>query len=244
MAAEEGMTAKIRVCDTMGFGVPYPGVALPRSVPGIIYGLHEYARVPSAWLEWHGHNDFYKAVSNAATAWLYGCGAVNCTLFGIGERTGNIPVEAMVFEYAQLKGTLDGMDTTVITDLARYYEQKIGYTLPPQTPFAGANFNVTRAGIHADGLLKNEEIYNIFDTDKFLKRPPLVNVSQTSGAAGIAHWLNASYGLKGDKQVDKHSAVVIFIKDWVDEEYASGRVAEIGAAEIYNKVNEFMTMQQ
>ena len=243
MAAEEGMTAKVRVCDTMGFGVPYPGVALPRSVPGIIYGLHEYARVPSAWLEWHGHNDFYKAVTNAATAWLYGCGAVNCTLFGIGERTGNIPVEAMVFEYAQLKGTLDGMDTTVITDLARYYEQKIGYTLPPQTPFAGANFNVTRAGIHADGLLKNEEIYNIFDTDKFLKRPPLVNVSQTSGAAGIAHWLNASYGLKGDKQVDKHSAVVIFIKDWVDKEYASGRVAEIGA-EIYNKVNEFMTMQQ
>ena len=214
MAAEEGMTAKVRVCDTMGFGVPYPGVALPRSVPGIIYGLHEYARVPSAWLEWHGHNDFYKAVTNAATAWLYGCGAVNC------------------------------MDTTVITDLARYYEQKIGYTLPPQTPFAGANFNVTRAGIHADGLLKNEEIYNIFDTDKFLKRPPLVNVSQTSGAAGIAHWLNASYGLKGDKQVDKHSAVVIFIKDWVDKEYASGRVAEIGAAEIYNKVNEFMTMQQ
>ena len=244
MAAEEGMTAKIRVCDTMGFGVPYPGVALPRSVPGIIYGLHEYARVPSAWLEWHGHNDFYKAVVNAATAWLYGCGAVNCTLFGIGERTGNIPLEAMVFEYAQLKGTLDGMDTTVITDLARYYEQNIGYQLPPQTPFAGANFNVTRAGIHADGLLKNEEIYNIFDTEKFLKRPPLVNVSQSSGAAGIAHWLNASFGLKGDKQVDKHSAVVLFIKEWVDAEYASGRVAEIGAAEIYNKVNEFMTLQQ
>jgi isopropylmalate/homocitrate/citramalate synthase len=149
----------------------------------------------------------------------------------------------MVFEYAQLHGTLDGMDTTVITDLARYYEQKVGYQIPPQTPFAGANFNVTRAGIHADGLLKNEEIYNIFDTDKFLKRPPLVNISQSSGAAGIAHWLNTSYGLTGSRQVDKHSAVVIFIKEWVDAEYASGRVAEIGAGEIYNKVNEFMTRQ-
>ena len=70
-----------------------------------------------------------------------------------------------------------------------------------------------------------------------------MNVSQSSGAAGIAHWLNASFGLKGDKQVDKHSAVVLFIKEWVDAEYASGRVAEIGAAEIYNKVNEFMTEQ-
>ena len=239
LAREGGMHAKIRLCDTMGYGVPYPGATMPRSVAGIIYGLKQYARVPSEDLEWHGHNDFYKAVTNAATAWLYGCGAVNCTLFGIGERTGNIPVEAMVFEYAQLKGSLDGMDTTAITDLARYYEHQIGYTLPAQTPFAGANFNVTRAGIHADGLLKNEEIYNIFDTDKFLNRPPLVNINQNSGAAGVAHWINASYGLKGDKQVNKHSAVVKYIKDWIDSEYASGRVAEIGASEIYSKVNEF-----
>ncbi len=239
LSDEAGIPAKIRLCDTMGYGVPYSGVALPRSVPGIIYGLHQYAGVPSECLEWHGHNDFYKAVVNAGTAWLYGCGAVNCTLFGIGERTGNVPLEAMVFEYAQLKGTLDGMDTTVITDLARYYEQQVGYTLPSQTPFAGANFNVTRAGIHADGLLKNEEIYNIFDTDKFLDRPPLVNINQASGAAGIAHWLNASYGLKGSKKVDKHSAIVAYIKDWVDAEYASGRVAEIGADEIHRKVDEF-----
>jgi isopropylmalate/homocitrate/citramalate synthase len=239
MADEAGMPAKIRLCDTMGFGVPYPGVAMPRSVAGIIYGLKQYAGVPSEMLEWHGHNDFYKAVVNAATAWLYGCGAVNCTIFGIGERTGNIPTEAMVFEYAQLKGTLNGMDTTAITELARFYEHQIGYTLPAQTPFAGANFNVTRAGIHADGLMKNEEIYNIFDTGKFLDRPPLVNINQNSGAAGVAHWLNASYGLKGEKQVDKHSPVVKYVKEWIDSEYASGRVAEIGASEIYNKVNEF-----
>ena len=52
---------------------------------------------------------------------------------------------------------------------------------------------MTRAGIHADGLLKNEEIYNIFDTGKFLNRPPLVAVSNTSGLAGIALWINTYY---------------------------------------------------
>ncbi len=61
------------------------------------------------------------------------------------------------------------MDTTVITDLVDYFEKDLDYTLPSRTPFAGKNFNVTRAGIHADGLLKNEEIYNIFDTEKILK---------------------------------------------------------------------------
>ena len=241
MAEEAKMPAKIRVCDTMGYGVPYSGTSLPRSVAGIIYGLQEYAGVPSECLEWHGHNDFYKAVANAATAWLYGCGAVNTTLFGIGERTGNIPLEAMVFEYAQLTGRLDGMDTTAITDLANYYEEMIGFTLPAQTPFAGADFNVTRAGIHADGLLKNEEIYNIFDTGKFLNRPPLVSINQNSGAAGIVMWINRHYALEGDEQVDKQSKVVKYIKEWVDREYAEGRVAGIGTAEIVRKVEEFAT---
>ena len=111
LSAEAKIPVKIRVCDTLGLGIPYPGVALPRSVPGIINGLKHYSGVPSSQLEWHGHNDFYKAVANAATAWLYGAAAVNCSLLGIGERTGNVPLEAMVFEYASLRGTVDGMDT-------------------------------------------------------------------------------------------------------------------------------------
>lgn len=240
MSVQAKMPVKFRMCDTLGYGIPYAGTALPRSVSGIIYGMQNFCDVPSDMLEWHGHNDFYKAVVNAATAWLYGCGAVNTTLFGIGERTGNVPMEAMIFEYAQLKGTLDGMDTTVITDLARYYEKKIGYKVPPQTPFVGENFNVTRAGIHADGLLKNEEIYNIFDTKKFLKRPPLVSLNQNSGAAGVALWINESYGLEGDHRVDKHSAVVQYVKAWIDDQYAKGRVSIIGGKEVDKLINQFV----
>ena len=104
LSEESGLPIKIRACDTMGYGVHYYGAALPRSVPGIIYGLHHYARVPSEQLEWHGHNDFYKVVSNAGTAWMYGCSSVNCSLLGIGERTGNRPLEAMAIEYASPRG--------------------------------------------------------------------------------------------------------------------------------------------
>lgn len=223
---------KIRCCDTMGYGVNYAGAVIPRSVQGIIYGLMTHAGVPSELIEWHGHNDFYKAVSNSTTAWLYGACGVNTSLFGIGERTGNTPLEAMVFEYAQLRGSLDGMDTTVITELADYYEKEIGYKVPSRTPFVGKNFNVTRAGIHADGLLKNEEIYNIFDTEKFLNRPVEVAVSNTSGLAGIAHWMNTHYRLKGDKQVEKGSDLVAMVKAWVDNEYEDGRVTVLTDEEL------------
>lgn len=232
-----GIPVKIRACDTMGFGVNFTGAAIPRSVPGIIYGLHTHAGVPSSMIEWHGHNDFYKAVTNSTTAWLYGASGVNCSLFGIGERTGNTPLEAMVFEYAQLKGTLDGMDTTAITEMAEYYEKEIGYRVPSRTPFVGKNFNVTRAGIHADGLLKNEEIYNIFDTEKFLNRPVLVAVSNTSGLAGIAHWINTYYRLKGDKAIDKSNPIVACVKAWVDEEYAGGRVTVITDEELIQAID-------
>ena len=84
---------KVRACDTMGYGVNYPGAVIPRSVQGIIYALHTHAGVPHELIEWHGHNDFYKAVVNSTTAWLYGCSGVNTSLFGIGERTGNTPLE-------------------------------------------------------------------------------------------------------------------------------------------------------
>ena len=236
LGMEYNIPVRIRACDTMGYGVNFPGAVIPRSVQGIIYALNVHAGVPSELLEWHGHNDFYKAVTNSTTAWLYGAGGVNCSLFGIGERTGNTPLEAMVFEYAQLKGTLDGMDTTVITELAEYFKKEIGYKVPSRTPFVGANFNVTRAGIHADGLLKNEEIYNIFDTEKFLNRPVLVAVSNTSGLAGIAHWMNTVFRLKGDDALDKNNPLVVELKAWVDEQYEGGRITVITDKELSEQI--------
>ncbi len=229
---ETKIPIKVRACDTLGFGVGYPGVALPRSVPGIIYGLWHHAGVPSEQLEWHGHNDFYKAVSNAGAAWLYGCAGVNTTLLGIGERTGNCPLEAMVFEYASLRGTLDDMDTTVITEIAEYYSREIGYQVPPMTPLVGKEFNFTRSGIHADGLLKDEEIYNIFNTEKLLNRKVVVAVNEHSGAAGIAHWVNSYFNLREDRKLEKRDPQLLKVKDWVDLQYAGGRETVIGDHEL------------
>ena len=239
MSQDAGIPVKIRACDTMGYGVPYTEVALPRSVPGIIYGLQHYSDVPSEMLEWHGHNDFYKAVANASAAWLYGASAVNCSLLGIGERTGNIPLEAMVFEYASFRGSLDGMDTTAITDIANYFHEKMGYDIPPMTPFVGKNFNVTRAGIHADGMMKDQEIYNIFDTKKLLNRAAGVMITKTSGLAGIAYWINEHFGLEGDRCIDKRDPLVLALKSRVDDEYDNGRQNSITDGELIEWIEAF-----
>ena len=239
LSKQAGIPVKIRACDTMGYGVPYTEAAMPRSVAGIIYGLQHYADVPSECLEWHGHNDFYKAVSNASTAWLYGACAVNCSLLGIGERTGNVPLEAMVFEYASLRGSMDGMDPTVITEIAEFFQKDVGYNIPAMTPFVGGSFNSTRAGIHADGLLKDAEIYTIFDTKKLLNRPALVEISKTSGLAGIAYWINQQYGLTGENELSKKDPLIVSIKEWIDREYEDGRQTVISHKEMEELIEKF-----
>jgi len=240
LSQQSGIPIKLRACDTLGLGVSYPGAALPRSVPGIAYGLWYYAGFPSELLEWHGHDDFHKSVVNAATAWLYGISSVNTTLLGIGERTGNTPLEAMVFEYASLRGTLDGMEPTVITEITKYYSEELGYAVPPRTPLVGDDFNTTRAGIHADGLLKDEEIYNIFDTGRLLNRPVRVLINQNSGAAGLLHWIREHYDYDDDGGLNKRDARLIKVLDWITDQYEDGRVTAIGDTELDTTIAELV----
>lgn len=229
---------KIRACDTLGYGVTYPGVALPRSVKGICYGLTKLAGVPSEYLEWHGHNDFHKAVINASTAWLYGCSVANGALIGIGERTGNTPIESLVIEFIELRGATNGIDTTVITEIARYFEKEMGYKIPRNQPFVGANFNVTKAGIHADGIMKDEEIYNIFDTKKILKRKLNVEITDKSGLAGVSYWINSRLNLKGESKVEKNHPAVKNIKERIDTDYVNGRTTAISEQEMWTLVEK------
>ncbi len=237
---EAGMDVKIRLCDTMGFGVTYPGAALPRSVPKLIRAMIDDANVPQDLLEWHGHNDFHKGLNNAVTAWLYGCSAVNGTLLGIGERTGNTPIEALMIEYVSLRGQPDGMDTLALKDLAEYFEMELGHVIPENYPFLGKAFNATSAGIHLDGVLKNEEIYNIFDTAAILGKPPVINITDKSGLAGVAHWINTHIEMHMEEKIDKQHPAVSKIYELIMEQYERGRVTAMSDKEMKALVKRYM----
>ena len=240
LSKESKMPIKVRLCDTMGYGVTYPGAALPRAIDKLVRAMVDDAGVPSEELEWHGHNDFHKVHINAATAWLYGCSAANGALLGFGERTGNPPIEALIIEYLSLRGDNNGIDTTVITDIADYFKRELKYRIPSNYPFVGDDFNVTRAGIHADGVLKNEEIYNIFDTAALLKRPLGVMVTDKSGMAGIASWINMHLGLEGEKKIDKRHPGVAKINKWVMGEFEKGRETSVSTEEMERLAHKYM----
>lgn len=240
LADESKIPIKIRACDTLGYGLPYPNAALPRGVPKLIQGLIKEGGVPSERLEWHGHNDFHKVLINAAAAWLYGCSAANGTLLGFGERTGNPPIEGLIIDYISLKGDFDGIDTRVITEIGEYFKKSVKVPVSANYPFVGDDFNVTRAGIHADGGIKNERIYNIFDTSKILKRPLGISITDKSGVAGIAMWINSFFKLQGKNKIDKYHDGLKKIYYWVMKQYENNRVTSISNKEMLEVTRKYL----
>lgn len=233
---QAGIQVKVRYPDTMGVGVPDPNAALPRGIPRLTYHLHHEAGVPSEALEFHGQNDLNAIIPNAVAAWLYGTSSNNGTLLGIGERSGNTPIEALVFWLIGLTGETHGIDTTVISEIADYY-RSIGEIVDQRLPFVGDNFNVTRAGIHADGMIKDEEIYNPFDTTHLLNRPPGVAITDKSGAAGLLMWMQKHRPAEAEG-LSKRDARLMRVLDLVMREYDDGRIIAISDEEVHRMIDE------
>lgn len=235
---ESGVPVKIRLCDTMGYGLPFPNAKLPRSVPKMVNVLKTECGVPSEQMEWHGHNDFHKVLVNGVAAWMHGCSSVNGTLLGIGERTGNPPIEGLIMDYLGIKGHDSKINTRIITKISNFMENEMGITVPERYPFVGKDFNVTKAGIHADGVLKNEEIYNIFDTNKLLDRPLQVMVTDKSGVAGIAYWINTN--LIPKEEISKKHPALTKIYKWIQEQYNEGRISPISDEELMKLTRKYL----
>ena len=171
---------------------------------------------------------------------LNGCCAANGTLLGFGERTGNPPIEGLVFEWMGLTGIHEGINPTAITEAAEYFRKEIGCQISPNYPFVGADFNTTRAGIHADGLNKNEEIYNIFDTKRILNRPVSITITDKTGIAGVDYWLNSRLGLQGEAAINKRHPGIVKIHKRIMQEYEEGRITSISRKEMEHWSRQYL----
>jgi hypothetical protein len=121
-----------------------------------------------------------------------------------------------------------------------HYLQSIGFEIPANYPFVGADFNVTRAGIHVDGIIKNEEIYNIFNTEKLLKRPLAISITDKSGTAGITRWINSHLGLIGEEAIQKKDPGVVRMNKEIMKQYDNGRMTSISNEELEKLARKYL----
>ncbi len=106
LAKESASRSKSAPATRWGLGVSYPGGSASQERARDHLRLRHYAEVPAEWLNGTATMTSTKGCQRRH-AWLYGAAGVNCSLLGIGERTGNVPLEAMIFEYISLRGTND-----------------------------------------------------------------------------------------------------------------------------------------
>lgn len=213
---------KFRVCDTMGLGLPYDDVALPRSIPKFFRELRN-AGLQSEDLEFHPHNDTWMIVPNCLAAIREGCAVINGTCLGKGERTGNAPLEAILLHVIGMGYYQDNApDFKALNELAELYA-KMGETLPAKYPLYGKDAHRTRAGIHADGLNKFWWMYAPFDVPKLLGRPLEVSLTKESGLAGLIFVIKQHLGVT----LAKDDAGLLDIHKHLTGQFDKGRMTSV-----------------
>ncbi len=218
----DALRPKFRVCDTMGLGLPYDDVALPRSIPLLFRRLKALGLRPED-LEFHPHNDTWLIVANCLSAVREGCSVINGTSLGKGERTGNAPLEGVLLHLIGMGYFQeDRPDFSALNDLADLYAG-MGEAIPPKYPLYGRDAHRTRAGIHADGLNKFWWMYAPFDVPRLLGRPLEVSLTKDSGVAGLVFLIRQHLGI----DIDKDDPRLHSLHDEIVQQFDEGRLTGI-----------------
>jgi homocitrate synthase NifV len=195
LTAKEHGAARLRYCDTLGYDNPF-------SIYDAVKRLAENVAVP---IELHCHGDLGMAVANSIAG---ARGAIdggqdayiNTTINGIGERAGNADLVAVILAATKSKGFAekyrlgDRIKLTKAAKIAEFASYAFGVPIPINQPGVGSNAFAHESGIHADGVLKDPENYELYSfrelgrgKPKFVETGREIIAGQYSGISGFSH---------------------------------------------------------
>jgi homocitrate synthase NifV len=195
LAAKQHGADRFRYCDTLGYDNPFTIYETIKTLAGNV-------EMP---IETHCHGDLGMAVANSVAG---AKGAIdggqdvyiNTTINGIGERAGNADLVATVLAITKSKAFAQKyqlgrpIDLTKAWRLAKFASYAFGVPIPINQPGVGANAFAHASGIHADGVLKDPQNYELYDyTELGRGEPELVETGREicsgeySGVSGFSH---------------------------------------------------------
>lgn len=182
-AIKAGATT-INIPDTVGYTTPDEFNKLIEGIMANTPGVEDVV------VSVHCHDDLGMATANSLAGIQAGARQVEVTVNGIGERAGNTSLEEVVMAL-QTRRTVYGLtsrvDTTQIARISRIVSNYTGIAIQPNKAIVGANAFAHEAGIHQDGILKNQLTYEIM-------RPETVGINRSQlvlGKHSGRHALNA-----------------------------------------------------
>jgi isopropylmalate/homocitrate/citramalate synthase len=146
----------IRICDTLGYGLPFADVGEPYGIPYLTRRLRE---IGAKNIETHIHDDFGLSISNTLSGYWHGANWSSLTFLGIGERAGNAELEKIAIFLMQRVEGFDKYNLECVTEFARYMEKEIGIRVPRNKSVVGKNIFAHESGIHTAGVIKNPFTY-------------------------------------------------------------------------------------
>ncbi|MCA9985242.1 MAG: 2-isopropylmalate synthase [Anaerolineales bacterium] len=172
-AIKAGATT-LNIPDTVGY-------TTPEEFGGLIAGIIAHTPgIEDVTVSVHCHNDLGMATANTLAGLRAGARQAEVTVNGIGERAGNTSLEEVVMALKTRNPVFNletNIDTTQITRISRMVANSTGMMVQPNKAIVGANAFAHEAGIHQDGMLKNEETYEIM-------RPETVGLNQSALVLG------------------------------------------------------------
>ncbi len=164
----------------------------------------------------HPHNDRGTAVSSAELGLLAGADRVEGTLFGNGERTGNVDILNVALNMFS-QGIDPELDFSVVSEAIEIYESSTGLSVHPRHPYAGTLVYTAFSGSHQDainkGLAKMKERQSAFWEVPYLpidpmdvgrSYDPIIRINSQSGKGGVAYILESAFGIRLPKTMQQH----------------------------------------
>jgi isopropylmalate/homocitrate/citramalate synthase len=205
-----GGQLKVRLCDSLGVGLPWAEAPVPRSVPRLIRVLAHAVGLQPHHLEFVGANDLGLALANTLSAAINGCGGLVGSISGAGERSGIAPLELLLVQLSGLYG-LD-CDLTVVTEIIDALVP-LGLELPARHPLWGERGLSVSHLCSLRPLEETQELYAPFSTRRLLARPPWLRIMPSTGALGVAYLIRRhmpdSEVQPGDEGVQRIYAAVV-----------------------------------
>jgi len=169
-AAIRAGATTINLPDTVGYMLPFEYASFLADVRRRCPELREVT------LSVHCHNDLGLAVANTLAGVQVGAEQIECTVNGIGERAGNAALEEIVMAL-NVRSDYFAVETGIVTDeitrTSELVSRMTGYLVQPNKAVVGANAFAHEAGIHQDGMLKDERTYQIMDPRRLGARTTL-----------------------------------------------------------------------
>ena len=164
----------INIPDTVGYALPGDFGKLIKNIKNNVINIDK------AIISVHCHNDLGLAVANSLTAITNGARQVECTINGIGERAGNAAMEEVVMAIRTRNDMMPfqtNIQTEKLTKTSKLVSAVTGFPVQFNKAIVGKNAFAHEAGIHQDGMLKNNKTYEIMT-------PESVGVSESNLVMG------------------------------------------------------------